>query len=75
MVEFAIVIGVLFAGGGVGAVLTHLRGRALRNPAATYADAAALAESLKRAAADRQLTASELKDIAQKAEALANRLK
>lgn len=75
MVELAIVIGVLFAGGGIGAVAAHLRGRALRNPAATYADAADLAMTLKDAAKDRKLTASELQEIAKKAEKLADRLK
>lgn len=75
MIELLVVLGTLVAGGGIGAVVAHLRGRALRNPVAVYADAAALALALKEASKDRQLTASELQDIAKKAESLADRLK
>lgn len=75
MFELLIIVGTLAAGGGVGAVIQHFRNKALRNPVAVYGDAAALALTLKEAAKDRQLTASELQDIAKKAEALADRLK
>lgn len=75
MIELAVILGTLLAGGGIGAVAAHLRAKAQRNPVAVAADAAALAKALQEASKDRRLTASELQDIAQKADALANRLK
>ena len=75
MFELAVILGTLAAGGGIGAVIQHLRSRAARNPVAVAGDAVALADALKRAAADRKLTASELQEIARRAEDLASKLK
>jgi hypothetical protein len=75
MLELGLIVGGLFAGGGLAAVVKHFQNRAQKDPVGIALDAAKLAEKIKQASADRKITASELKELAEAADALAARLK
>ncbi len=66
---------IAIAAGGAGAVGKHLWSRFSKNPVGISLDMAALAKKAKDAASDRKLTASELKEIADELDRLAQKLK